>query len=393
MTTSATERRELPLAADPLQLPALLRPIVEAERDHADAIRKPPVALVAALRDAGAFRLLTPREQGGFELPLADVLRLYVEFGRLDASVGLLVWNGNFAFLAAYLPESGVERVWGGGAHPLMANSGRPGAATPAGGGYRLSGRFSLVTGVDTAEWICLIAVVLEGDGPRLTAEGAPDIRAFLVPRDDVQVIDDWHTTGVRGSGSGTVVVDDAFVPDDLVTRLDVAARIDRPAYRKPSTSLVFPGCAAVLLGVARSAIDETLLLLAEKRGMDGSPVAGQPRVQSVIARADADLRAAELLLLSVADEHDAAAAAGVPVDVRVRGALHAAMSQAGRVGRDVLVSMYELGSSTPVYTGNRLERIFRDGMVVAQHGNVAPMHDELAGRILLGMDPGTPLF
>jgi hypothetical protein len=115
--------------------------------------------------------------------------------------------------------------------------------------------------------------------------------------------------------------------------------------------------------------------------------------VQSAIARADADLRSAELFLLSVAEELYAAAASDTPVELGLRGEMHAAMSKAGRVGREVLVTMYELGSSTPLYTGNRLGQVFRDGMTVAQHGNVAAWHDELAGRILLGLDPGTPLL
>jgi indole-3-acetate monooxygenase len=391
-TDSAAPQRHAPVDTDPLQLPALLRPVIEAERDHAEQIRKPPAALVDALRDAGAFRLITPRELGGFELPLPELLRLYFEFGRLDASTGLLVWNYNFGFLGAYLPESAVERIWANGPSPLFANSGRPNPVRPVAGGFRLSGRWNLVTGIDSAEWICLVALVHDGDQPRVTAEGGIDIKVCVVPRADVEVIDDWYSNGVGGSGSASVAVDDLFVPDDLVMAIDAPERIDRPLYRLPVTCLVFPSCAAVLLGVARAAIDEVVSLLREKPGENGRPLAELPRVQSAIARADADLRAAELFLRSIAEELYAAAASSTPVELDSRGAMHAAMGMAGRVGRDVLVSMYELGSSTPVYTGNRLERVFRDGMTVAQHANVAASHDELAGRILLGVDPGTPL-
>jgi alkylation response protein AidB-like acyl-CoA dehydrogenase len=391
VTTSATSLHA-PLDIDPVRLPALLKPVIEAERDRSDEIRKATPTLVGALRSAGAFRLLSPQELGGFELPLASALGIYEEFGRIDASTGLLVWNANFGLCAAYLPEAGVDRIWGDDPDPVIANSGRPLPAKPVEGGFRLTGRWDLLTGVDSAEWISLIAFVQDGDQPRLTDAGVLDLRVFFLPRDQVQVLDSWHTTGVRGSGSAGVVLDDVFVPDDSVLELGGPARLDGPLYRIPAASLVIPGCAAVVLGVARGAVDEVVRLVGEKRGMDGNLLSAQLRVQSAIAAADASLRAAKLLLLSAAGDLDTAAAAGSEPGLELRGALHAAMAHAGQVSREVLVAMYELGSSTSLYTGNRLEHVFRDGMAAMQHGNVAPMHFELAGRVLLGLDPASPI-
>jgi alkylation response protein AidB-like acyl-CoA dehydrogenase len=391
VTTSAAYLHA-PLDIDPVQLPAMLKPVIEAERERSDEIRKATPTLVQSLRSAGAFRLLSPQELGGFELPLASVLGIYEEFGRIDASTGLLVWNANFGCCAAYLPKSGADRIWGHDPDPMMANSGRPLPAKPVEGGFRLTGRWDLVTGVDSAEWISVIALVHDGDQPRLTDAGVLDLRVFFLPRDQVQVLDSWYTSGVRGSGSASVVLDDVFVPADSVLELGVPARIDRPLYRIPAASLILGGCAAVVLGVARGAIDEVMRLVGEKRGMDGNLLSGQLRVQSAIGAADASLRAAKLLLLSAAGDLDAAAAAGSEPGVEIRGVLHAAMAHAGRVSREVLVAMYELGSSTSLYTANRLEHIFRDGMAAVQHGNVAPMHFELAGRVLLGLDPASPI-
>lgn len=112
-----------------------------AEIDERDEI---PAKILAQLREAGAFQLLTPRELGGFEVPLTSVLAVYEELGRLDASVAWIVWNGNWGFVGALLDPIGASQIWAGTKPgPVFANSGSPGpryqppAATccPASGG------------------------------------------------------------------------------------------------------------------------------------------------------------------------------------------------------------------------------------------------------------------
>ena len=84
---------------------------------------------------------------------------------------------------------------------------------------------------------------------------------------------------------------------------------------------------------------------------------------------------------------------AGRATSTEERGALRAAMCHAARVTREVVTAMYELGSSSSLYTANRLERIFRDGHAAAQHGLLNPINLEPAGRILLGRDLAVPIF
>src|SRR6202045_658801 len=122
MPKTHTSRR--PASVDPLELPSLLRPSIEAAIAESEIRGDIPATLHAELRDAGAFRLLTPSEFGGSETPLTDVLRIYEGFGRIDASVGLLVWNANYGFTGALLSESGAAQIWGDGAEPPLANSG-----------------------------------------------------------------------------------------------------------------------------------------------------------------------------------------------------------------------------------------------------------------------------
>jgi len=367
------------------ELPEALRPAIEKYRDEAEEARRIPTELLDELRAAGAFRLNAPRELGGFELPLVSVLDVYERLGRIDGPVAWVVWNLNWGFSAAILPESGQARI---GADALIANSGQPGRLVADGDAYRLSGRWKIVSGIGSADWVALLAIVFDGAQPAMTAAG-PDVRICWVPRSAVTVLDTWHVTGMRGSDSNTVVAEDLPVPADLVVPLSVRPRIDRPAYRVPLVHLVFPGCAAVVLGMARGAIDEVAALARQKVGMDGVPLAEQPRLQAAIGRALARTEAARLSLLHCAGELDRA---GASTTDAARGELRGAISHAAETAREVLMAMYEAGSSDPLYESSRLGRIVKDGLAAAQHANMSAAHYELAGRTHLGLPPNALL-
>jgi alkylation response protein AidB-like acyl-CoA dehydrogenase len=249
----------------PTDLPLLLQSSINAAAEHMHGERSVPAKLLSELRDAGAFSLFTPRELGGFEVPLTTALKVYEGFGRVDASVAWVVWSGNLGFLAALLDESGVERIWTAGAQPVFANSGMPGVATPVDGGYHVSGHWKIVSGVNSAEWLVVVAIVEQDGVPRRTAEGAVDVRLFLLRPDQLEVRDTWQVSGMRGSGSNDVLADNALVPSDLVVRFDLPARIQRPLYQGFVPALVFPGSTAIALGVAQAAIDEAVRLATTK--------------------------------------------------------------------------------------------------------------------------------
>lgn len=375
----------------PTDLPSQFEASIKEAAEQMHNERNIPAKLLSELRDAGAFSLLTPRELGGFEAPLTTVLKVYEGFGRLDVSVAWIVWNANFGFLAALLDESGVEQIWTEGARPVFANSGMPGVAQSVEGGYTVSGHWKIVSGIDNADWLVVVAVI-EADGvTRLTDAGTADVRLFVLRPEQLSVRDTWHVSGMRGSGSNDVIVENALVPDDLVVRLDSPARIQRRLYQGFVPALVFPGSTAIALGVAQAAIDEAVRLATTKKAPGGGRLADVARAQAAVARAEADVAAARLLLLSCAETLYFTRDGDVTIEQRA--GLRAAMSHGARVSRETLVAMYELGSSSSLYQSNRLERLFRDGMVALQHANHSAAFFEAAGRVRFGRDHGMTLF
>ncbi|WP_331737541.1 acyl-CoA dehydrogenase family protein [Streptomyces sp. NBC_00019] len=379
--------------SSPLRLPELLSASVKAAAEDVEAGRDLPDKLMQELRDSGAFRLLTPRELGGFEAPLETVLKVYEGFGRLEVSVAWVVWNTNWGFLAALLGNAGTARIWADGPDPVFANASQPGTAVVTEGGYRLSGTWKHVGGVDRADWLVVVAVVVENGDPRLTQAGTPDVRLFTLSRDQLSVQDSGDVSGMPGTGSNTVAVDDVLVPDELVARFDEPDHAQHPRSQGFIPTLVFPGCSAVVLGVAQSAIDEVVVLATNRSTPTDGTLAESARAHVAVARSEAALHAARLLLLSTAAAVDAATEKGEPVTLDQRAALHAAMCHATDVSREVLVAMHELGGSASTDHANPVARLFRDGMLALQHANHFSPYLEAAGRVRFGFEPGIPLF
>ena len=369
----------------PEELPNALRTVIEDDAREAEAQGNMTTRVCNALRDAGAFRLLTPKEFGGWETPLTTSLAIYEEFGRINASVGAVVWNLNMGFVAALLPEAGARRIFDGEREPILANSGTPGTAHRVEGGYRLSGRWPIISGVDFADWVVLVVAIPENDQPQPWF--------VVVHREQFTIDFSWDVTAMRATGSNGIVLENAFIPADLAAPLDSTPVIDRPLYRGYLPSIVFPGCSAVLLGVAGRALDEVITLVKRKQTADGRCAADNQRVQYLVAKSDTQLSAARLLLRSAAQSLQTSAEHGDPITASQRAHLRAAMSHTAQVCGEVLVTAYRLAGSAALYRSNRIEGLFRDGRALAQHGLHSAQFMELSGRVQLDVEPGLPMY
>ena len=194
------------LAESLIPLISELRHTTENDRRIAEpivhAIRKSD--LCRMLLDTGVPPQYTPEEW----------LRVLETLAGAEASVSWLIWNNTLpCFWARFLDDAGRARVFGDSSR-LFAGSTRPtGRAVTTQGGFRLSGRWSLVSGCELADYVHLISLVHEDGMPRMLAPGQPDLRVLFVPKGRYAILDTWHVGGLRGSGSHDVVVDDVFVP------------------------------------------------------------------------------------------------------------------------------------------------------------------------------------
>jgi indole-3-acetate monooxygenase len=368
------------------------RPRILDERERIEAARRLPEGLARDLARAGFFRIFLPAAYGGLDLTPLEAIAVYEELARADASVAWCVWNGNVHWTTARLSKEVATEIF---SDPTMilANSTRPtGRATVAEGGYRVSGRWSLVSGCQLSAWFILMCIVYEDSKPRLTSSGAPEYRFMLCPASDCEILDTWTVSGLRGTGSHDVVVEERFVPARYASFYTDPPVLTGPRYEIPAHSRVAPGLGAIALGTARSAIEALIDLAEEKRHERTSqPLSEDRGAQTRLAQAEALVRSARLFLFDATarlwDDVLAGRGATVPQRVQVRlASWHAVTSAVQAV--DLI---YLAGGATSLYATCPIERAFRDVHAVTQHIGVHPRNLETVGRLLFGLELDTP--
>lgn len=357
---------------------ARAREIADLARGMADEIdtsRRLPAELVAALRDSGLLRAGAPTEVGALELPAGTALRCAEEVARGDASAGWCVSIGiTSTLLVAYLPPSSRDELFGGG-RGLAAGVWAPqGAARRVTGGVVVSGRWAFCSGITHADVLfagCLL-------------DGRPAVVAL--PTGQLQILDTWHTLGLRGTGSHDTVADEVFVPDDRVLSIFDGPVIDRPLYRFPPFGFFAACIAAAAMGNARAAIENFVDLAGTKKGVAASrTLAERSTIQAAVATAESALEAARAGYYQAIEEAWRASEDGPAVSLQARTRLRLAATHGARVSADVVRSMYDLAGGSAIYDGAPLQRRLRDAFTATAHFQVNEASRELPGRILLG--------
>ncbi len=219
-----------------------------------------------------------------------------------------------------------------------------------------------------------------------------PALRVVAIPTGELQILDTWHTSGLRGTGSHDAVADDVFVPSRrTLSLLGGGPTVDAPLYRFPIFGFFALSIAAAALGNARGAIDDLIELAGVKVG-EGSrrTLAERQTTQAAVATAEAALRAARALYYQAIDDAWRAAHDPEPVAVELRASLRLAATHAVRTAADVARSMYDLGGGSAIYADSPLQRRFRDAHAATAHFQVNPASWEVAGRLLLGLPTET---
>jgi indole-3-acetate monooxygenase len=377
-----------------LEVAREFRPRILAERDDIETSRRLPEHVSRDLARAGFFRIFLPSAYGGLDLTPMEGAEIFEELARADASVAWCVFNGNTHWTIAQLaPEA--ARTMHADPDVVTANSTRPsGQAQIVAGGYRASGRWSLVSGCELAAWMVLLCVVHENGKPRLTPTGAPETRFVIVPAAQCEIIDTWTVGGLRGTGSHDVVVRDVFVPTGHGSGFFDPHVLPEPRYRIPSTSRIVPGLGAVALGVARTAI-ETFTGIADTKTLQRTTqmLRENQDAQVRVSHAEALVRSARLFLFDSLERlwNIVIATGEAPLEERTHVRL--ATSHAVSSAVQAIDLLYIAAGASSLYTSCPLERAFRDVHAMALHIAVQPRVMVTTGRVLFGLEPDTPLL
>lgn len=345
--------------------------------------RRLPEELVTRLRDSGLLRAGAPREVRGLELAPGAALRCAEEVARGDASAGWCVSIAmTSSLLAAYLPEDAREELFGGGRGVAAGVWAPRGRARRADGGVVVSGRWAFCSGITHADLLfagCFIETKSSAAGERQS----PSVVALS--KADLEIVDTWHTLGLRGTGSHDAVADEVFVPGGRVFSLFDGPALDRPLYRFPIFGYFALSIAAAALGNAHAAIGDLMSLAKGKIGLGSTrTLAERSSTQAAVAAAEASVSAARALFYAAIGDAGRAAQSGEPVPDMLRNRLRLAATHAVRTSADVVRAMYDLAGGVAIYDHSSFQRQFRDAHTATAHFQVNEASRELPGQILL---------
>ena len=226
-----------------------------------------------------------------------------------------------------------------------------------------------------------------------MDAHGAPDFKSMFLPRADVEVLDTWHSLGMRGTGSTDLVVTDAFVPEERTFSVFTGAPQTRGAlYNLGVLPLFAMTVTSVLPGIARAAIDSFVeMAKAKTPTFSQTGLATRPTIHAEVARAEALVQSSRAFLYEVANEMMESVKSGQPVSDDLEARRRLACANVGASCRQAVDMVFALAGATPIYSGHRLERALRDIHTASQHLFVSPVWWEKTGQYYFGLGLGMP--
>ena len=339
--------------------------------------------------------MLVPTDYGGGQAHPQDFFDAVMTTAEADGSMGwCLMIGASTGILAATLADDAARAIFAANPDAIVSGVTAPnGRARPVPGGVRVSGRWPFGSASQVSQWICGGSLLADHGDPGGTAQGGPAVILPLFEASAVQVHDSWHTSGLCGTGSNDIEVVDAFVPEGRWVTLGAPPRVDAPLYRFPFFGLLALGVSAVSLGIARHAIRAFLDLAGGKRPSGSRrTLAQRGSTQQDLARAEALVASGQALTYQAIDRAWRQAERADRLDREVKGQLRLAATNNAWSAAEAVDLLYHAAGGTSIYRSSDLQRCFRDVHVATQHIMVAQPTYEVVGRVLLGMDPKTPL-
>ncbi len=362
---------------------------VDAQSTSIEQAGRIPDELARDLAAAKILKLLVPIEYGGLETHPSTFVELLIEASRADSATGWFVMIANTtSSLSATLPDHWARTMYEDDATAITVGVAAPyGHGKREGDGLRISGRWPFGSGSHNARWILGGTMLAEDDS------GPAEVVAAFFDREDVTIHDNWQVAGLGGTGSNDIEVNDAFVPAGRWAVIGGHPRFGTPLYRFPTLGLLALGVCAVSLGIAERAIDEFTALATEKVPTGSRrPLSAREAAQKDLAMARARVSSARAYLHSGINDAWALAATNGKIPLDGKATLRLAAAHATWSAVDAVDRLYHAAGGTAIYQTSRLQKCFRDVHVSTQHAMVGQQIFEVAGKVMLGIDPKTAL-
>ncbi|WP_180897386.1 acyl-CoA dehydrogenase family protein [Martelella soudanensis] len=376
-------------------------PELHAAQKEINAAARTPERIAAVMEDAGIWKMLVPQAYGGMGARLSTWMRVVTELGRGDAGVAWgVTLNSSCAWmLSANYPRQVIEEVF---ADPKARLAGvfsdRAVKAHRVEGGLHIDkGRWFFNSGVYQADWNLLGVPILDDAGNWI----APGVA--LVPMKDVQLLNDWDPSGLRGSGSTNVAMEDVFIPQERIINMGACVQGLQPVTTDEHTVykvafgpvmvliLAFP-----VLGAGMHMLESFLETVA-KRDIKLTSYTKQheaPVTHLQIGEVSAKINAARLILEDACHKLENYAERNEPMPKIERAAITRDSAYANSLVWEAVDLMASAAGGSWAWNGNEMNRVWQDVKVGTMHPfiNLASNY-EAYGNSAVGIEPGIMPF
>lgn len=371
-----------------------LRPIIEAAGREGDHLRRLPDSVADAFVERDVYRLILPRDLGGRGIDPLLQFDLAEEVSSYDGSVG---WNfaigSTSGAVGGAFPRELTLEIFSGPDQGIAVSGAPVGRAVAVDGGYRVSGTFPWGSTVHQAAWVGGGCFVYDGDRRRADENGVPVMVHVLVPKNEVTILDTWHVSGMRGTGSTEFVIDDVFVPDARTfTLFGGVPDHPSPLFRTGPTIFGF-AISSVPLGIARSAVEALKDLAARKAPPPPRlGLADQQFTQYTVAKTEAMVDAARLSVRHAFSIFWGEVCSEGPT-MESRARLRRAIVHAGETSVEAVQMICRAAGGNAIFESEPFERAQRDVNASIGHLTMQRAMMEDCGRVALGKAPLLGIF
>jgi 3-hydroxy-9,10-secoandrosta-1,3,5(10)-triene-9,17-dione monooxygenase len=363
-------------------LPALRERVGQTEQ-----LRQMPPETVQELLASGLIRLGNPPRYGGLGLEYDAAFEVAWELGRACGSTAwcYALWTVHNWWIG-HFPAPAQDEFFANGPDVLASSALNPtrGTAEPVAGGFRVSGHWSYSSGCDAASWAMVAVPYPQG------------YFWALLPRPDYTILDTWFTSGMRGTGSKDIVIDDVFVPEHRTLDPNRAGDGEwtgwelhqRVSYRLPLRCMTGWDLVAPIVGMAQGAVDA---FTASLEGTSGhGRTADSVLVQVRLAEASVEVDAArELFRRSIRDILDQAARGEVFTPLE-RARYRRNKTFVARLCVQAVNRLFEASGGRALLESDAMQRFHRDANAASHHQGISwDAAAEDFGRQALGLPPG----
>ena len=389
LTTGVPTREEL------VRRVSDLAPLLREHASWNEENRRVHEAVIEGLAGAGVFKLRTSAAYGGYECPTRTLVEVAAEMGKADGAAG---WTASVywipTWMAGLFPAEVQDEVFATPDVRICGTLSPSAMANPVDGGVVVNGKWNFISGAWHAHWQEIVAV-------QILPDGTPMPIAALVPISSLTIIDDWHTSGLRGTGSVSTVAEELFVPAERILPLPVIMQGLQPGsgssiFQAPLLPVASASSVGTVLGLARAAQEAFLERLPERKitYTDYRSQREAPLTHLQVAEAAQKIDQAEFHAFRLADQVDGKIAKGQGWTVQERARARADMGSVCRLAKEAVDIFAAASGGSSIYSSVAIQRITRDIQAVNLHALMHPdTNTELYGRVLCGLEPNTLYF